>query len=32
VAFAPQKAYLAKLEAENLALKTELAKLKTAIV
>lgn len=31
VAFAPQKAHLAKLEAENLALKTELAKLKTAI-
>lgn len=31
VAFAPQKAYLAKLETENLALKTELAKLKTAL-
>lgn len=30
VAFAPQKAYLAKLEAENHSLKTELAKLKTA--
>lgn len=31
VTFAPQKAYLAKLEAENLALKTELAKSKAAI-
>lgn len=30
VAFAPQKADLAKLEAENHSLKTELAKLKTA--
>lgn len=30
-AFAPQKAYLAKLEAENLVLKDELARIKTAL-